>query len=72
MVHRHQRSVKLSKQPCAHPEKSIRGREDPENFYSHELILQRAIRTSLEKLLNPRGPIASRSGGGEGGPCQCF
>ena len=52
--------------------KSIRGWEDPENFYSHELISQRAIRTSLEKLLNPRGPIASRSGGWGGRSVPVF
>ena len=32
----------------------------PENiFFSHQLISHRAVRTSLEKQLDPRGPIAS-------------
>ena len=32
------------------------------SFLSHHGISQRAVRTSLEKQLNPRGPIASRGG----------
>ena len=30
--------------------------------FSHQCILQRAVRTSLEKQLDPRGTIASRWG----------
>ena len=35
---------------------------DPKNFFSHQGILQRTVRTSLEKQLDPTGPIASRAG----------
>ena len=31
-------------------------------FLSHQRISQRAVRTSLEKQLDPKGPIASRGG----------
>ena len=40
----------------------------PENYLSHQRISQRVVRTSLEKQLDPRGPIASL----EGGPYQYF
>ena len=33
-------------------------------FFSHQGISQRAVRTFLEKKLDPLGPIASRGGGG--------
>ena len=32
------------------------------SFFSHRYISQRAVRTSLEKQLDPRGPMASRGG----------
>ena len=28
----------------------------PDNFFSHQRISQRAVRTSLEKQMRPRGP----------------
>ena len=31
-------------------------------FFSHQRIVERAVRTSLEKQLNPMGPNASREG----------
>ena len=41
---------------------------DPDNFvsgvlfFSHQSILQRVVRTALEKQLDPKGPNASRGG----------
>ena len=39
---------------------------DPENiclpFFSHQRIAQRAVQTSFEKQLDPRGPADSRGG----------
>ena len=32
------------------------------NIFSHQRISKRAVRTSLEKQLDPAGPIASRGG----------
>ena len=75
---------------CADPENSARG--SPENAfffvvlsYMYQRISQRAVSTSLERQLNPRGPIASRGGlyqetynhlwfsrGGGGGPGPCL
>ena len=39
------------------PENSVRG-----DFFSHRSVSQRIIQTSLEKQLDPRGPIASWGG----------
>ena len=43
----------------ADPENSVRG-SPTTSFFSHQHISQRAVQTSLEKLLDPLGPIASR------------
>ena len=54
----------------ADPENSVRGSGGKDKivflffFYSHQSISQRAVRASLEKQLDPRGPIASSGGGG--------
>ena len=52
---------------CTDPDKSIN--EGPNNVVvcflcvlSHHCISQRVVRSSLEKQLDPRGPIASRRG----------
>ena len=44
---------------CAAPEKSVRESRD-KFFLNYQRISQRAVQTSLEKQLDPRGPIASR------------
>ena len=50
--------------PCANPENTVRaGRrrwESQQRFFCYQHISQMAIRTSLEKQLDPMGPIASR------------
>ena len=51
------------------PENSVRGGGlfflgGGEGGFSHQQISQRAIRTSFEKQLDPKGPIASRGGVG--------
>ena len=35
-------------------------------FFSHQSISERAVQTSLERQLDPTGPIASWGGGGGG------
>ena len=50
----------LERSPCADQKKSVK--EGPENFLSHQPISQTAVKTSLEKQLDPRVPIASREG----------
>ena len=44
---------------CADPEISVRG--GSENFFSHQSN-KRTVRTTIEKQLDPMGPIASRWG----------
>ena len=46
---------------CADPENSVR-MEVPENFVLVTDVYKRDVRTSLEKQLDPSGPIASREG----------
>ena len=51
--------------PCADPENSARdggGGGGSKNCCNHQRISQRVVRTSLEKQLDPMGPIASRKG----------
>ena len=43
---------------CAEPQNSARGPD----FLSPQRISKRAVRTSFEKQLDPRGQIASRGG----------
>ena len=43
------------------------GGGSPDIVFCHRHMLQGAVRTSLEKQLGPRGPIASRGGGVGGG-----
>ena len=47
---------------CAGPEKIRRGGHLFNFSFSHQHISQRAVLTSIEKLLGPMGPIASRGG----------
>ena len=37
------------------PENSVKGMGGPENFFSHQGIPHRAIQTSFEKQLDPKG-----------------
>ena len=46
----------------ADPEKAVRGGSD-NILFSHHPISQRAVRTSLEKQLGARGPIAASQWG---------
>ena len=49
---------------CANPENSVGGEgESWQRFFSHQRILRSAVRTSLQKHLDPVGT----GGGGEGG-----